>query len=174
MVHHLADRLAFPAAVRARGKTACRRGQTTGADNRGISVTVPTVERGLWLVAFCSMEIAGDRPSIRSTSGFSISCKTAGRRRTGFPHSGADPRRTGCQTPAKILPEPDRPVITIQLVSGQIQIDVFEVVRACTANADQGSMSVCAGPGRNRLIYRVSAIGPSLLTCRTASWRSPR
>ncbi len=34
-----------------------------------------TVERGLWLVAFCSMEMAGDRPSIKSTSGLSISCK---------------------------------------------------------------------------------------------------
>jgi hypothetical protein len=33
---------------------------------------VPTVERGLWLALFCSMEIAGDSPSIESTSGFSI------------------------------------------------------------------------------------------------------
>jgi hypothetical protein len=31
-----------------------------------------TVERGLWLVAFCSIATAGDSPSIRSTSGFSI------------------------------------------------------------------------------------------------------
>ena len=38
-------------------------------------MTVPTVERGLWLAAFCSIEIAGERPSIRSTSGFSISSK---------------------------------------------------------------------------------------------------
>jgi hypothetical protein len=36
---------------------------------------VPTVERGLWLVAFCSMLIAGDSPSITSTSGLSISCR---------------------------------------------------------------------------------------------------
>ena len=33
---------------------------------------VPTVERGFRDVVFCSMEIAGDRPSIRSTSGFCI------------------------------------------------------------------------------------------------------
>ena len=33
---------------------------------------VPTVERGLWEVDFCSMEIAGDSPSMCSTSGFSI------------------------------------------------------------------------------------------------------
>ena len=37
-----------------------------------MSVTVPTVERGLWLVVFWSMEIAGESPSISSTSGFSI------------------------------------------------------------------------------------------------------
>jgi hypothetical protein len=35
-------------------------------------VTVPTVERGLRDVVFCSIEIAGDRPSIWSTSGFCI------------------------------------------------------------------------------------------------------
>jgi hypothetical protein len=29
---------------------------------------VPTVERGLWEVDFCSMEIAGERPSMVSTS----------------------------------------------------------------------------------------------------------
>ena len=32
-------------------------------------MTVPTVERGLRLVVFCSIEIAGDSPSIESTSG---------------------------------------------------------------------------------------------------------
>jgi hypothetical protein len=35
-------------------------------------VTVPTVERGFEPVVFCSMEMAGESPSIRSTSGFSI------------------------------------------------------------------------------------------------------
>jgi hypothetical protein len=34
-------------------------------------VTVPTVERGLWLVDFWSIEIAGDSPSMASTSGLS-------------------------------------------------------------------------------------------------------
>jgi hypothetical protein len=33
---------------------------------------VPTVERGLREVVFWSIEIAGERPSIESTSGFSI------------------------------------------------------------------------------------------------------
>ena len=33
---------------------------------------VPTVDLGLCDVAFCSIAIAGDKPSIKSTSGFSI------------------------------------------------------------------------------------------------------
>jgi hypothetical protein len=35
-------------------------------------VTVPTVERGLCEVDFCSIEMAGESPSMVSTSGFSI------------------------------------------------------------------------------------------------------
>jgi hypothetical protein len=36
-------------------------------------VTVPTVERGFAPAVFCSIEIAGDSPSMASTSGFSMS-----------------------------------------------------------------------------------------------------
>ena len=35
-------------------------------------MTVPTVERGLREADFWSMEIAGERPSMKSTSGLSI------------------------------------------------------------------------------------------------------
>jgi hypothetical protein len=35
-------------------------------------VTVPTVERGLREVVFWSIEIAGESPSIESTSGFPL------------------------------------------------------------------------------------------------------
>jgi hypothetical protein len=38
-------------------------------------VTVPTVERGFREVVFWSIEIAGESPSIESTSGFSIICR---------------------------------------------------------------------------------------------------
>jgi hypothetical protein len=38
-------------------------------------VTVPTVERGLREVVFCSIAIAGDSPLIESTSGFCISSR---------------------------------------------------------------------------------------------------
>ena len=34
-----------------------------------MSVIVPTVERGLLAMVFCSMEITGDRPKTKSTSG---------------------------------------------------------------------------------------------------------
>ena len=40
-----------------------------------VPVTVPTVERGLRDVVFWSIEIAGESPSIESTSGFSIICR---------------------------------------------------------------------------------------------------
>ena len=35
-----------------------------------MSVIVPTVERGLLVRVFCSMEITGERPNTKSTSGF--------------------------------------------------------------------------------------------------------
>ena len=35
-----------------------------------MSVIVPTVERGLLAMVFCSIEITGDRPYTKSTSGF--------------------------------------------------------------------------------------------------------
>jgi hypothetical protein len=38
-------------------------------------VTVPTVERGLRDVVFWSIEMAGESPSMESTSGFSIICR---------------------------------------------------------------------------------------------------
>jgi hypothetical protein len=35
-----------------------------------MSVIVPTVDRGLLAMVFCSMEITGDNPKMKSTSGF--------------------------------------------------------------------------------------------------------
>ena len=46
--------------------------QSTSRKKSWISVTVPTVERGLREVLCCSSEMAGDRPSSFSTSGLSI------------------------------------------------------------------------------------------------------
>jgi hypothetical protein len=36
---------------------------------------VPTVERGLLAMVFCSIEITGERPNTKSTSGF-VTCAT--------------------------------------------------------------------------------------------------
>ena len=44
----------------------------TGPSRSWISVTVPTVDRGLEEMVFWSMEMDGERPSIDSISGFSI------------------------------------------------------------------------------------------------------
>ncbi len=35
-----------------------------------MSVMVPTVDRGLFASVFCSIEMTGDRPKTKSTSGF--------------------------------------------------------------------------------------------------------
>ena len=35
-----------------------------------MSVIVPTVDRGLLVNVFCSIEITGERPNTKSTSGF--------------------------------------------------------------------------------------------------------
>ena len=40
-----------------------------------MSVIVPTVERGLLAIVFCSIEITGERPKTKSTSGLAT-CAT--------------------------------------------------------------------------------------------------
>ena len=85
-------------------------------------MTVPTVERGLWLVAFCSIEMAGRRPSIRSTSGFSISCRNCragGRQRFDVT---ALPFAYRVSNAARTYLEPDSPVITISLSRGRSRL----------------------------------------------------
>ena len=54
--------------VATHNQEAIKRVLDSGADG----VIVPTVERGFFEVVFCSMEMAGERPSIWSTSGFCI------------------------------------------------------------------------------------------------------
>ena len=80
---------------------------------------VPTVERGFFEVDFWSIDTAGDRPSMKSTSGLSI-CPRNWR-------AYADSDSTYRRWPsAKIvskaredLPEPDRPVNTIRASRGR-------------------------------------------------------
>src|SRR5579871_1803096 len=80
---------------------------------------VPTVERGFFEVDFWSMETAGERPSMKSTSGLSIWPRNC--------LAYADSDSTYLRWPsAKIvsnarldLPEPDRPVNTIMASRGR-------------------------------------------------------
>src|SRR5205823_8308455 len=79
----------------------------------------PTVERGLRDADFWSMEMAGDRPSMKSTSGLSIwprNCRA---------YADSDSTYRRCPS-AKIvsnarldLPEPDSPVKTMRLSRGR-------------------------------------------------------
>src|SRR2546430_15688610 len=88
---------------------------------------VPTVERGLREVDFWSIDTAGDRPSMKSTSGLSIwprNCRA-------YAESDSTYRRWPS---AKIVskarldfPDPDKPVNTI-IASRQVQVDTAQVV----------------------------------------------
>src|SRR5262245_50342001 len=83
---------------------------------------VPTVERGLREVDFLSMDTAGDRPSMKSTSGLSIwprNCRA---------YDDSDSTYRRCPS-AKIvskarldLPEPDKPVNTIIASRGRSRL----------------------------------------------------
>src|SRR5919112_4591466 len=83
---------------------------------------VPTVERGLRLVDFWSIETAGERPSMKSTSGLSICPRNC--------RAYADSDSTYRRWPsAKIvskarldLPDPDSPVNTIRLFRGRSRL----------------------------------------------------
>src|SRR4029079_1893329 len=83
---------------------------------------VPTVDRGLRFVDFWSMETAGDKPSMKSTSGLSICPRNC--------RAYADSDSTYRRWPsAKIvskarldLPEPDNPVKTIRASRGRSRL----------------------------------------------------
>src|SRR5699024_23066 len=83
-----------------------------------ISVTVATVDLGFLLVVFWSIEIAGDKPSIVSTSGLSICPKNC------LAYALKDSTYLRCPSAYIVskasddLPDPDKPVITISLSLG--------------------------------------------------------
>src|SRR4051795_7680728 len=83
-----------------------------------ISLTVPTVDRGLREVVFWSIEIAGDSPSMESTSGLSI-CP-----RNWRAYADRDSTYRRCPSAYSVskasddLPEPDRPVMQIRALRG--------------------------------------------------------
>src|SRR5579864_3359644 len=80
---------------------------------------VPTVDRGLRLAAFWSIDTAGDRPSMKSTSGLSIWPRNC----LAYADSDSTYRRwpsAKIVSKARLdLPEPDRPVNTIMASRGR-------------------------------------------------------
>src|SRR4051794_22541887 len=83
---------------------------------------VPTVERGLREVDFWSIDTAGDRPSMKSTSGLSIwprNCRA-------YDDSDSTYRRwpsAKIVSKARLdLPEPDKPVNTIRASRGRSRL----------------------------------------------------
>ena len=76
---------------------------------------VPTVDLGFREPVFCSIDMAGDKPSIVSTSGFSIKSKNC------LAYAESDSTYRLCPSAYIVsnanedLPEPDGPVITTNL-----------------------------------------------------------
>ncbi len=120
-------------------------------------MTVPTVERGLRCVVFCSMAIAGERPSIESTSGLS------NRPKNWRAYAERDSTYRRCPSAkivsnaSELLPEPERPEITTSASRGNITSIFF---RLCS---------------RAPFIHRLRAAEPTRTSCDTfsLSTRSP-
>ena len=86
-------------------------------------MTVPTVLLGFFCVVFCSIEIAGDKPSIESTSVCNASGLIAPKNGLTYPPSSID------QIPNLMRPEADGGILTQR---GQV-----EVISSIDSNGDE-------------------------------------
>ena len=88
---------------------------------------MPTVDRGLRVVVFWSIEIAGDSPSIESTSGLSI-CP-----RNWRAYADSDSTYRRCPSAYSVskarldFPDPDRPVMTTSRSRGSETVTSFKL-----------------------------------------------
>ena len=88
---------------------------------------MPTVERGFLLVVFWSIEIAGDNPSMYSTSGLFICPKNC------LAYAERDSTYLLCPSAYKVsnasedLPDPESPVNTINLSLGISRLTFFRL-----------------------------------------------
>ena len=98
---------------------------------------MPTVERGFFDVVFCSMAIAGDRPSIWSTSGFCIISQELAR--VGRERLDVAPLALGVDRVEgeRGLARAGEAGEHDQLVARDGQVDVLEVVLARAADHDR-------------------------------------
>src|SRR5919206_4437193 len=83
---------------------------------------VPTVERGFRDVDFWSMEIAGESPSMKSTSGFSIWPRNWRAYADNDSTYRRCPSAYSVSKASEDLPEPDRPVNTMSLSRGRSSV----------------------------------------------------
>jgi hypothetical protein len=100
------------------------------------AVTVPTVDRGFLLVVFCPVEMAGERPSMESTSGFCIiprNCRAYEERDSGVPALAFC--IVGIERSCRFAGAGDAGYDD-ELVPGDRDADIFEVVLAGTFDDD--------------------------------------
>ncbi len=88
---------------------------------------VPTVDRGLFEVVFCSMAITGESPSILSTSGFQDSLKLPYIGRKSFHIAALSLRIEGIKSQGEDLPLPESPVITTNFSLGIERLTFFKL-----------------------------------------------
>src|SRR5512137_1127247 len=83
---------------------------------------VPTVLRGFFEVVFCSMEMAGESPSMESTSGFCMmprNCRAYEERDSTYRRC---PSAYSVSNASVDLPEPETPVMTTNLSRGIVTL----------------------------------------------------
>ena len=92
-----------------------------------ISLFVPTVDLGFVIFIFCSMAIEGEIPIISSTSGlfnFPINCLAYEERLSIY---RLWPSAYNVSNASEDLPEPDKPVITVNLFLGISTLMFFKL-----------------------------------------------
>src|SRR6267142_1331083 len=105
---------------------------------------VATVERGLRDVVFCSIEIAGESPSISSTSGFSICSRNC------LAYAESDSTYRRCPSAYTVsnasddFPDPLTPVTTVSALCG---ISTLTFFRLCTRAPRMRKNSCCSRMG---------------------------
>ncbi len=121
-------------------------------------MTVATVERGFFEVVFCSMEMAGDRPSIRSTSGLDISLKELTRiGRQGFDIAPLSFGIDGVEGKRR-LARSGQAGDHHQLIAGDIDVDILEIVFAGATHPDDTLMHASYG-AEDRMCNRTALPG---------------
>src|SRR6059058_5135466 len=109
---------------------------------------VPTVDRGLRLVDFWSIDTAGDRPSMKSTSGLSIwprNCRAYADRDSTYLRW---PSAKIVSNASEDLPDPERPVKTTRESLGSSRETSFKLCSRAPRTISRSLTSPSRGLGR--------------------------